>query len=190
MKSENNIIDFLFELGLQKKIEHCGIKFAGVKHPDTLAEHSSRAAQIGYVLALEEGGNPERVAAMCTWHDIGEIRIGDTHRIAERYLTTLPAEEKAVQDQTEPLPKNVAGSVRALWKEFHEQKTVDSHIARDADLLETMLQAKEYLDTGYGAAKHWLSNGSTYLKTLTAKKWYKSLCQRRFTDWWDHLNKP
>lgn len=181
-------INFFFELGLLKKIEHCGVKFAGVKNPDTLAEHTCRAAQIGFALALQEGANPERVSAMCLMHDIGEIRIGDTHKIASRYLETFKAEHKAVMEQTEPLPEALKKHIRALWNEFHSQKTLDAKVARDADLLETMLQAKEYLDLGYKGAQRWLANGSKMLKTAAAKKWYRALANTEFTDWWKNLN--
>ncbi len=183
-----NLADFFFELGMLKKIEHCGIKFAGVKNPDTLGEHTCRAAQIGFALALEENGNPERVATMCLMHDIGEIRIGDTHRIAERYMKTKKAEEDAMIEQTANLPQKLRDHIRGLWKEFHAQKTLDSRLARDADLLETMMQAKEYLDTGFLAAKRWLENGSKYLKTPTAQKIFRVIEKRHFTDWWDDLN--
>lgn len=186
---KNSLTNFFFELGMLKKIEHCGVKFAGVKHPDTLGEHTCRAAQIGFALALEENGNPERVAAMCLIHDIGEIRIGDAHRIAQRYLETKRAEQKAVYEQTEKLPAKLRTHIRALWDEFHAQRTLNAKIARDADLLETMFQAKEYLDTGFRAAKRWLQNGSKYLKTAGAKQLSRSLQKTRFTDWWDHLNR-
>ena len=180
-KSAKQFTNFFFELGMHKKIEHCGTKFAGVKHPDTLGEHSARAAQIGFALALEENGNAEKIAVMCLMHDIGEIRIGDAHRIAQRYLETIPAERKAVYEQTAPLPAPLRDRIRSLWDEFNEQKTLDSHIARDADLLETMFQAKEYIDTGYNAAERWLTNGSSYLKTKTAKEWFATMKKTSFT---------
>lgn len=188
-KVNKNLANFFFELGMMKKIEHCGTKFAGVKHPDTLGEHSCRAAQIGYTLALAENGNPERIASMCLFHDIGEIRIGDAHRIAQRYLATASAEKKVVAEQTQQLENALQNRIRDLWKEFHDQETLDSKIARDADLLETIMQAKEYLDTGYKAAQRWLSNGSKYLKTKTAKKIFREIQNTEFSEWWDELNK-
>lgn len=188
-KPEKNLTNFFFELGMMKKIAHCGTKFAGVKHPDTLAEHTCRAAQIGYALALREKADPEKVAVMCLMHDIGEIRIGDAHRIAQRYLKTLPAEQKAVEEQTQSLPEPLKTRIRSFWKEFHDQKTLEAKVARDADLLETMLQAKEYFDLGYKAAYRWLENGSTYLKTRTAKNLFQAMKKTQFTDWWDTLNK-
>ena len=186
---QNALVNFLFELGMLKKIAHCGTKFAGVRHPDTLAEHTCRAAQIGYILALCENANPEKVTAMCLIHDIAEIRIGDAHRIAQRYLDIPPAEKKAFDEQMQNLPPNIAKRFKSLWKEFNDQKTPEAVIARDSDLLETMLQAKEYLDTGYLGAKRWLKNGSKYLKTASAKKLFREIQKNQFTDWWDKLNK-
>lgn len=181
-------INFFFELGMFKKVEHCGVKFAGVKHPDTLGEHTCRAAQIAYALALCESADPQKTAAMCLFHDIGEIRIGDTHQIAQKYLKILKAEKRAVQEQTESLPAPLRSRIRSLWEEFHALKTLEAKIARDADLLETMFQAKEYLDLGHKAAERWLKNGSKYLKTPSAKKLFKALTKTAFTDWWDKLN--
>lgn len=186
--NKNPLTDFFFELGMMKKIAHSGTKFAGVRHPDTLGEHTCRAAQIGFCLASAQDANAEKVAMMCLMHDIGEIRIGDAHRIAQRYLDILPAETRAVREQTENLPRPLREKIRGLWHEFAEQKTPESKIAYDADLLETILQAKEYLDTGYRAAKRWLANGGKYLKTNLAKKLFAEIKKTPFTDWWDHLN--
>ncbi|MBI4994055.1 HD domain-containing protein [Candidatus Peregrinibacteria bacterium] len=188
-KSHKPLVNFLFELGMLKKIEHCGTKFAGVKYPDTLAEHTCRSAQIGYLLALAENANPEKVSALCLMHDIAEIRVGDAHRIAQRYLKILPAEKKALKEQLKNLPMKMREKLQKLWDEFHEQKTLEACVSRDADLLETILQAKEYLDLGFSAAQRWLKNGGKYLKTSSAKKLFKEIQKTQFTDWWDHLNK-
>lgn len=188
-KIDKHLADFLFELGMMKKIEHCGTKFAGVKHPDTLAEHTCRAAQLGFILAMLENASAGKVASMCLVHDVGEIRIGDAHRIAQRYLKIIEAEKRAFEEQTENLPAEAKTKIRDLWNEFNEQKTLESHVARDADLLETILQAKEYLDIGHKAAIRWLDNGSKFLKTKSAKLLFEEIKKRQFTDWWDFLNK-
>lgn len=187
-KSLKHLTDFLFELGMLKKFEHCGTKFAGVKHPDTLAEHTCRSAQIGYALALAEKGDPGKVALMCLIHDIGEIRVNDTHRIALHYINTKPGEKKAVLAQTQNLPHELKNGIRDAWNEYHEEKTKNAIIARDADLLETILQAKEYFDIGYKAAERWMANGSKYLKTKTAKKLFREIMKTEFHEWWDSLN--
>lgn len=185
---DKKLANFLFELGMLKKIAHAGTKFAGIRHPDTLGEHTCRSAQIGYALAALEKGCPEKVAAMCLMHDIGEIRTGDAHRIAQKYIAMQPAEKKAMEDQTSALPRSIRSRIRELWNEFHEQKTRDAQIARDADLLETILQAKEYFDIGHKAAARWLLNGGKALKTHAAKKLFREIKKTGFADWWNKLN--
>jgi len=60
MLMENqDILNFIFELGQLRRIDHEGWKLIGIKHPETVAEHSLRAAQIGFILAeLENLDNP------------------------------------------------------------------------------------------------------------------------------------
>ncbi len=83
-----NLINFIFELGQLKRIHHEGWKLAGVDTPDTVAEHALRAAQIGFILAKMEGyENPYEVCTMLVFHDIGEARVGDIHKVANRYVT-------------------------------------------------------------------------------------------------------
>ncbi|MFB0965315.1 MAG: HD domain-containing protein [Patescibacteria group bacterium] len=48
------ITDFLFETFHLKNIKHEGWRFCGIPNPDSVAEHSLNAAQIGYVLAKME----------------------------------------------------------------------------------------------------------------------------------------
>ncbi len=186
----HTLVNFFYELGMLKKIKHCGVMFAGVLNPDTLGEHSCRSGQIGFMLACEtKDASPERVSLLCLMHDIGEIRVGDAHRIAERYVEVKPGERTAMMEQTEPLPPAIRTHIRSLWDEFHDQKTLNARLARDADLLETMMQAKEYLDCGYKAAQRWLDNGKKLLQTPIAKKMFTEMCKTPFTDWWNHLNR-
>ena len=49
MESDCNfskIVDFIFEIEYLKKQQHNGIKIAGVKNPDSVAEHSFCASQL------------------------------------------------------------------------------------------------------------------------------------------------
>ena len=50
-----NVVNFIFELNQLKHQKHTGFMLAGVKNPDSVAEHVMRAAQIGYILAIMEG---------------------------------------------------------------------------------------------------------------------------------------
>ena len=60
-----NTVNFIFEVNQLKRQRHSGFQLAGVKEPDSIAEHVMRAAQIGYILAVMEGdANPEKVASI------------------------------------------------------------------------------------------------------------------------------
>lgn len=88
------IVKFFFELGQLWKIKHAGWYVAGVKDPESVAEHVWRASEIGYVLACLEGVNPDKTAVMVLFHDNGEARVLDRHRVANRYVSAKEGEIK------------------------------------------------------------------------------------------------
>lgn len=184
MTSYKKIVHFVFELSNLKKFKHCGIKFAGVENPDSLAEHAARAAQIAYILADLEHADPYKCSLMTLIHDNGEIRVGDQHKISSKYFDIKKYEQAAFKDQTNNLPAPTNSTFSDLHTEFEEQKTKESHVSRDADMLETAFQAKEYLDNGYKTAKLWIESVKQKLKTSSAKKILKEMEKTHFTDWW------
>lgn len=182
------MINFLFELGLLKKIKHCGTMFAGVREPDSIAEHCARASQIAFIIAEKENCDSFKAAFMASIHDNGEIRIGDHHNIAKKYFNADEAERKAFEDQSKSLPADIGQKFYSLFQEFESQKTLESHCAKDADYLETCLEAKEQYDLGYTACMKWLDNVEKCLKTKTGKEIFKQLKTTRFDEWWQDLN--
>ncbi|GAA3571057.1 hypothetical protein GCM10022222_63960 [Amycolatopsis ultiminotia] len=48
---------FGYELGLLKRIRRASWWHAGVRDPESVAEHSMRAAQVAALLAAEEGAS-------------------------------------------------------------------------------------------------------------------------------------
>lgn len=182
------IVDFIYELGAMKRLKHIGTKYAGIKDPDTLAEHVFRATQIGYILAHLEDADVNEVMKICLFHDNGEIRVGDHTRIADQYFDADEAEEKAFEDQLKRLPEAVRSKLTGMLTHYRaEDKSKEYIVARDADLLETLFQAKEYLDCGY-PLQRWIDNGEQYLQTESAKMILRGLKEKTFTDWWDNLN--
>jgi len=182
------LINYFFELGMLKKYHHNGPMAAGVKIPDTVAEHSYRAAVIAYVLAELEGENGETAASMLLFHDTPEARTGDHNKIAQRYINRDKVEEKVMKDQVKLLPSKIAAKIKKYWLTEHKGSSKLARIAYDADLLETALQAKEYLDTGY-PTKGWIDNVKANLKTASAKKLLRELEKTHFTDWWKEIKK-
>jgi len=180
-------VNFLFELGQLRRIKHEGWKIIGVKDPESVAEHSLRAAQLGYILAgMEKYKSPEKVASMLVFHDIGECRIGDIHKIANRYVKA--DEAGAVEDQTEELGK-IGKEIKSLWGEAEYCKTVAGQIAKDADYLEQAVTAREYIVQGYDGAQDWLNNIAKKIKTASAKKLLKEISKANPNEWWKGLKK-
>lgn len=184
-----NICNYIFELGVLKKFEHCGTKVAGVKHPDSIAEHAHRTAIIGYILAKEEKANAEKVMFMCLIHDNAEARITDLHKIARRYIDVKEAEMKAFEEQVEKLPKEMQQTLLGLFHEFEDKGSKEALIAHDADMLETAFQAREYVEIGYKFCQDWIDNVAKCLKTKTAKKILKTANKTSFVNWCNGLKK-
>jgi len=71
------LASFGYELGILKRIRRSGWWHAGVRDPESVGEHSLRAAQLAALIAAEEGASPERAAFLAVWHDTQETRTGD-----------------------------------------------------------------------------------------------------------------
>lgn len=182
-----DLVDYIFELGLQKHVKRSGWWVAGVKDPETIAEHSQRAALIAYILAEIEGANPDKSALICMIHDIPECRINDGHKIVNRYFDLRKGEEAAMKDQLELLPDKISRRFKELFREFMDQSSKEGIIAKDADYLECAFQAKEYLDIGHECAKDWIKNAGERLKTKTAKELFDIMVKIGSKKWFEGL---
>ncbi|HMA83631.1 MAG TPA: HD domain-containing protein [Candidatus Thermoplasmatota archaeon] len=185
MEDYTNFSRFFYELGMLQRVQREGWKLLGVTHPESVAEHSLRSAQIAYVLAiLEDHPSPETVCSMLVFHDIGECRIGDVQKVANRYIQS--DERRAVSDQLEPL-NDIGTRIFRLWDEIESQDSKKGIIAKDADLLELALTACEYKKQGFTAADDWLEKTRKRLNTSSAKKLLESFIETDPISWWDGL---
>ncbi|MDQ7814985.1 MAG: HD domain-containing protein [Patescibacteria group bacterium] len=182
-----NILKYFFELGQMRRVKHGGWTLVGIENPDSIAEHSLRAAQIGYVLAvMEKYEKPDEVCAMLVFHDAHETRIGDLHKLARRYVTA--EDEKAADEQVGSLGE--AGErIMQLWKTIEHKEPPAGVIAKDADYLETAVTAKEYLEMGHPLVQDWIDNVGNALQTESAKRLWAELKDATAHDWWKGLKK-
>ncbi len=184
--SNKPLINFLFELGQLRRIKHEGYRMAGVENPLSVADHALRAAQIAFFLAKMEGfENPYEVVTMVVFHDIGECRVGDIHKVANRYVDA--DEEGAVKDQLKPLDDG--DEIFELWKQCENRSSIPGVIAKDADYLEKAVTAKEYVELGYKSAQNWIDNVKKHLQTSSAKALLDEMVKMESTDWWKNLKK-
>jgi putative hydrolase of HD superfamily len=167
---ESEVAKYLYELGQLKRVRRSGWWLAGLESPESVADHTFRAAAVAFVLALVEGANPERSAALALFHDSAETRLNDLHRVGKRYVDWESAEAQALQDQTSPLPDSIRRPIVELLEEYRSQRTLEARVARDADRLECLLQGCEYRERGASAAEEWIQSSQRELTTEAARK--------------------
>lgn len=160
---------FGYELGLLKRIRRAGWWHAGVRDPESVAEHTMRAAQLAAIIAAEEGADPLRAAFLALWHDTQETRTGDLPHTAGAYLSK-PEPRRITGDQTETLPERSREAIRGAVDEYESRQTLESRCAKDADKLEMLLQALEYRDIGVHRVDAWIESARKDLSTHTAQR--------------------
>ncbi|MFD0574106.1 HD family hydrolase [Kitasatospora gansuensis] len=160
-------MSYLFEAGALKRGKRSGWWIAGVKDPETIAEHSWRTAVVGAVLAMMEGADPARVALLCTFHDTQETRVGDIPWVGRRYITTA-SNEAVTADQVAEAHPAVAEGISAIVHDYENGDSLEVQVAHDADKLECMIQGLEYLQQGYPQAQEWVDSTRAKLKLPSA----------------------
>ncbi|MET9400096.1 HD domain-containing protein [Kitasatospora sp. NPDC002965] len=160
---------YLFEAGMLKRAKRSGWWIAGVKDPETIAEHSFRVGVVGAVLAMMEGADPAKVALLCLFHDTQETRVGDIPHIGRRYVTAA-SNERVTADQVSAAHPVVAAGVQAIVEEYENGESLEVVVAHDADKLECLIQAVEYREQGYRNVQPWIDSSLGSLKTDAARQ--------------------
>ena len=136
-----------------------------------------------------EGQDGSRAILMALLNDVQEARIGDLHKMAQRYLNYKDGEKKAFLEQTRTLPLTMKKELLSINEEYWLQRSTSSVIARDADILECLIQAKEYEQQGLKDAQKFMKKGPRFLKTKSARKLWK-LCKKMDPNsWWESLGR-
>ena len=177
-------LNFFAEAGLLKRVKRSGWWVAGIENPETVAEHSFRTAVIGFYLAFVEEVDPFRVVSMCLFNDIHEARINDLHKMGHYYIDFKAAEKQVFQDQMKNLDERVQRAMTKIRDEYDTQATKESLVARDADILECLIQAKEYYDHGYQGAKLFFNRAPRLLKTKGAQQVWREVKKWESSLWW------
>lgn len=175
------IVNLIFEALHLKNLDHIGFKYLHIKQPDTVAEHSLNAAQIGYILAKMEGADANKVVTTLVWHDIAETRIGDMHKVAVGYITNKKElEKKVMNDQFNWL--DFGDEIKTYFQEMDDRSTLEGKVAKDADYLEQAFQAKTYKEIWYEDAENRITNVGNALRTESAKQIWTQMCKTKSSD--------
>lgn len=183
--NNERIADFFFEVGTMRRIQRMHRQTLLVEDSsDTIASHSYRVTLIGWHLAKLAGADPYKVVMMCLTHDLGEIRSNDHNWVHKRYVKIF--EDEITKDQLGSLPFL---DLFDFTQEYEERTSLESIVAKDADILDQILLLREYEWQGSVEAKKWLSDAHHLqsLKTEAAKSLGASLTKRSPSDWWKEL---
>jgi putative hydrolases of HD superfamily len=173
---------YLFEVGSLKNLPRAGWLRLGIRLPKSVAEHSFRVGVVGLVLAALEGADVGRTSALCLLHDSPETRTGDVTAIGRAYVTAEPAEDVSVH-QTAGMPGGAAKAVQDLVAEYEADETPESQIAKDADKLESLLQAVEYQAQGFDTTP-WQETSVTALRTDAGRQLARAIMAADPHSWW------
>ncbi|MER5729085.1 HD domain-containing protein [Streptomyces sp. NPDC002138] len=173
---------FLYEAGTLKNAARTGWWMAGVKQPESVAEHSWRTSLIASIIAKLEGADPARAAFLAVWHDTQETRTGDVNHLGKKYSTAADP-EAVTADQIAGMPEPLASTIRELVAEYEGKDSAEAICARDADKLECLLQGIEYKAQGYESAQRWIDNSRSRLTTETGQRLAEELLGQGTLDW-------
>jgi putative hydrolase of HD superfamily len=181
----DKIVNFIYELGHLRRVKREGWRLLGIDTPESVAEHSLRTAQIAWILAKMEGlQNPHEAVTIALFHDIGETRIGDLHKVAARYGEL--DETRAVEEQCSTLGE-MGSEILEMWKRVESRSTQSGTVAKDADLVELAITAKEYIEIGHQGAQEWIDNAAPRVRTESAKKLLAAIPHSNSKAWWKGL---
>ena len=144
---------------------------------------------MAYYLAHLEEVDPYKTMTMALFNDIHEARINDLHKMGHYYIDFKDAEKKAFRDQMAPLNEKVKGELTSFRTDYDAQTSKEAIVARDADILECLIQAKEYLDEGHPKAKKFFQKAPDHLKTKSAQKLWVQIQDWDSGVWWEKVVK-
>jgi len=133
------IVGLIRNAMMLKERERRGWKRAGIKHPESVAEHTFMLAFLAMLLGDKLGMNTEKMIKMALLHDMAEAIMGDITPHEMKRDEKLRREN----DIMEEMLKNF-DEYRKIWREFSEGKSEEAKMVREMDVMEMVLQAENY----------------------------------------------
>lgn len=174
---------FLYEAGTLKQTRRSGWWMAGVRDPESVADHSWRTSLIATIIAKLEGADPARAAFLAVWHDTGETRTGDVNHLGKKYSAGEADPRDIAADQVAGMPGLLAEALRDVIDEYEAKESPEAICARDADKLECMIQGIEYRGQGYANAQRWIDNSRGRITTKSGQALADAVLEAGSLDW-------
>ncbi|MBI2326917.1 HD domain-containing protein [Candidatus Curtissbacteria bacterium] len=144
-----NLIKFAQIVGKLKTTKRTGWVNAGIKNPESVAEHSYRLAVLCMILGDQLKLNTEKIVRMALIDDLAESVVGDL--VIKRGNKTIgdkgkkfQLEEKAIKE----IFSNIDNGQEyvSLWQEAQAGDSKEFQVLKQLDKLEMAMQALEYED--------------------------------------------
>lgn len=167
----------LFEdIDALKHTERQGWKDKEVEQPrDTIASHSFGAALIGWTLSEKEDVDTERVIKMLLMHDLIMAYIDDVTPEDKEFDSKKEREQEMAEKLFQDVPDELEKEFRQLFHELQERETEESKIAKEADKLDTLLQAESYSEEGENFLPEFLDSYRKYFRSRSGSEIFRDL---------------
>ncbi len=146
-EEKKKIVNLLEHFERLKNTPRTGYTYYGIKHPESVAEHNFMVVLISLILAMlrrdrGESIDVEKVLKMAVLHEIGEVLIGDLHRMTRKYIgneLVEQAEERVADDLLSLLPQGIKKDLLDAYQEFNRRESKEALLVSSADKLELLL---------------------------------------------------
>lgn len=174
-------LDQLFEVINEiKHLEREGWQKRDIEKPlDTVASHTLGATINGWILAEKEGLDSEKVVKMLLIHDLIMAHIPDYTPEDEEYASKKQFEEEKLEELYQKAPSEIRPEFKSLIEELRERETAEAQIAKEADKLDTLMQASKYnQETEENMLEEFLETYEDYFKTTSGKAQYDKIREK------------
>lgn len=181
MNSED-LVNLFYEIGTLRNIKRSYIQHM-YQDVESVAEHSHRVAIIALILSYEVGSDPYKTLIMALFHDLSESRTSDLNWLQKQYANI--DEDKAQLSQLKLMGKSKE-EISKLLNEYHDRKSLESRVAKDADCIDYFLGLQELSLQGNKEAARRLKEDMErdILYTEEAKKLYDQIMKTLPNEWY------
>ena len=176
------VATYLFEAGHLKRLPRAGWLLLGISHRQERGRALVPGRHGGHGPGRVAGADVGHTAALCLVHDMAETRISDQASNNRAYVTTSDP-QAVTAHQTAAMPDELAKVFQQLVTEYEAGQTLEAQVARDADKLETLLQAAEYGAQGHDTGP-WKETSINALRTEEGKQLARAISTTGPASWW------
>ena len=195
-ENSSSPVPYFHMLERLKTTKREGWRRFGINRGESISDHMYRMAMISMFVPPSLVGriDQNKCIKMCLIHDMAESLVGDITPVDG---VAKPEKSRREAETMDYLTKNLLGKVwggkgaangeeiRAIWQEYEDSQTLDSHFVHDIDKMELLLQMVEYEKRG----DRKLDLGEfTYVSTKMAldetREWAAELMKER-EEYWD-----